>query len=66
MNLDKYLEESKISIVEFGRTVRIHPSQLSRYLNGVHSPNLEQAERIRRASNGKVTFKDWLKDDTGK
>jgi transcriptional regulator with XRE-family HTH domain len=61
MTLTEYLNHKGKSFNEFSRLVEIAPAQLSRYVNGVQKPSLDNAYKIYLKTNRKVNLQDWYR-----
>lgn len=62
MKLETYLREKKLTDAAFAVEVSSSQSQISRIRRGVSSPSWDLADRIAKATKGKVTANDLIKD----
>lgn len=60
MTLREYLDAEKLSQQDFAERARVPASQVSLWLSGARRPGLENTEKVRTATDGKVTAADWL------
>lgn len=66
MKLALYLENSTLSDEAFGQLVGLSQSQVNRIKNGKSKPTLEMVAKISKATEGNVSFADFLGEDVGK
>lgn len=66
MKLALYLENSTLSDEAFGQRVGLSQSQVNRIKNGKSKPSLEMVAKISKATEGHVSFADFLGEDAGK
>lgn len=59
--LAQYLEKNRVRLSDFARRAGCDISQISRIKDGKQTPRLELAERIVKASNRKLTFRDLMR-----
>jgi transcriptional regulator with XRE-family HTH domain len=67
MTLDDYLtrqrsKDPKLTDAAFGEQVGLSQSQISRLRRGEARPSLAAVERIHRATRGKVSARDFMRD----
>lgn len=60
MDLKLYLDSRNLTLKEFARLIDVHPATISNYLNWNRKPTLEIANRIFKATKGKVTHEDLM------
>jgi transcriptional regulator with XRE-family HTH domain len=60
MKLGTYLSKRKITDEQFGKLVGLSQSQVSRLKRGVSSPLWKTVIAIEKATNGKVSAKDFF------
>jgi transcriptional regulator with XRE-family HTH domain len=60
MKLDAYLRLHKITYRQFAELVDDDAAQINRFATGRRTPSLMTAARISRATNGAVSFEDFL------
>lgn len=58
--LAQYLAKNRVTVSDFARRAGCDISQISRIKDGKQSPRLELAERIIKAANRKLTFRDLM------
>lgn len=58
--LAKYIAAGGIRQNELAKRLKLHPSVISRFLNGVARPSLDTAFAIERATNGAVPAESWV------
>jgi predicted transcriptional regulator len=61
MKLKSFLKLKKISLQEFSRQSGVKYSTLYKIFHYETTPNLQTAALIKKATNDKVKFEDWLK-----
>lgn len=61
MNLKHYLFFNEISVKDFAEGIKTHPSYIFNIMAGRCNPGPKLMEKIRIATNGEVTAKDWTK-----
>lgn len=61
MTLPDYLAQHSVSAAEIARRTKMTRGGISRLLNGSRNPSIEAAQRIHTATEGKVTFADWVR-----
>lgn len=59
-SLDRYLDEHDIKNAAFAATVGASEATISRLRNNKQAPSFSLARRIREATEGAVTFDDFL------
>jgi len=64
MKLKEYLDKSGIKQNFLANKAGISPVTFSLYVLGKKVPNIETAWKIHKATNGAVTFQDWLHKET--
>jgi helix-turn-helix protein len=60
MDLKSYLESRNIGIKEFADMIDVSAASISNYIHWHRKPRLEIAQRIVKATKGKVTIEDLL------
>lgn len=60
MKLASYLSENDISHRAFAERIRTSQASVTRYATGARTPRLEMIARIHSATNGRVSFDDFL------
>jgi DNA-binding transcriptional regulator YdaS (Cro superfamily) len=60
--LEKYLDEHGITLTQFAHQIGCSTSRVWQLLNGRGKPSLKLIVSIERATNGEVTFEDWVSD----
>ena len=63
MKLALYLENSTLSDEAFGQLVGLSQSQVNRIKNGKSKPTLEMVAKISKATEGSVSFADFISDE---
>lgn len=61
MKLETYLRKKNLKDAQFGELIGVSQSQVSRLKSGVSYPSWKTVEAIERATNGKVTARDFVK-----
>lgn len=61
MNLVQYLSHTGINAAEMARRAKMTRGGISRLLKGTRAPSVETAARIHQATDGMVTFADWMR-----
>jgi len=61
MTLPDYLTQHSISAAEIARRAKMSRGGISRLLSGTRSPSIAAAQRIHDATEGKVSFGDWVR-----
>lgn len=60
MKLKTYLKRNKLTAKQFSKLTGISPPSIHNYIHGKKTPSLDSADRIVRASKGRVTLRDLL------
>jgi DNA-binding transcriptional regulator YdaS (Cro superfamily) len=60
MDLKTYLELKGVKIKEFADIIGVDASTVSKYINWHRKPSLDIAQRIVKATKGKVSIEDLL------
>lgn len=60
MKLSDYLAAREMKASAFAAILEVEPSTVTRLLRGERSPSLSLIQRIREATEGKVSFDDFL------
>lgn len=63
MNLRDYLHFERITLKSFCDSIEMSPTHLGGYINGRLRVSKKVARAIERATNGKVTAKQVMKDN---
>jgi transcriptional regulator with XRE-family HTH domain len=63
MNLASYLREIGMTYAQFADVTGFDVSQLNRWARGERQPSLDQAKRIRDATEGQVSYEDFVTDE---
>ena len=60
--LRDYLTKNNLTLRAFSTKADIDQSQISRYINGITKPTLENAYKIYRATKKAIRMEEWLDD----
>lgn len=63
MKLSEYLDRHGLQQKDFAEKAELHPSLLNRILKGTQKPSFNALKRITDATNGKVTFRDFVEEE---
>lgn len=59
MKLREYLDKHSLTARQFGTKVGWNDSKISRILNGVTSPSLDDMEAVAEVTDSEVDLNDW-------
>ena len=62
MKLAEYLKTQGESLTAFAHLMGVEPPTVHRWANGFRMPSIRMANEIKQATNGAVSFEDWLED----
>ncbi len=63
MKLRAYLDQKRLKLREFAAMTGLTASTISRLAAGKQAPSLDVAERIHRATNGRVKPEDFYREN---
>ena len=61
MDIQKYLERTKLNDVEFAALVNVTPVTVGRWRRKTKLPGRDTIYRIEQITKGEISFKDWIK-----
>jgi predicted transcriptional regulator len=62
--LEKWILENGLTKAEFARQANLQRQAVFRYCNYLRLPNLDAIKKIHDATNGEITFKDFMRKET--
>lgn len=57
-----YCTKKGITQKEFAELAGLHPQEVSNFINGIKSPGKTAAQKISKATDGEITFRDLRPD----
>ena len=60
MKLKNYLEQQTVSVVNFSRLIHVGYNTVLNWVNCKKNPSKENVLKIKKATDNKVTEKDWV------
>lgn len=62
MKLEEYLSSNNLTQLKFSASAGISNVHLGRLIKGRHLPSIPMIKKIEKATNGKVTINDFLRE----
>lgn len=59
--LRQWLEQTKTTQLQLAELTGISQTQLTKYVNGLVQPGIDNAAAIEKATGGAVTFSSWVR-----
>ena len=59
MRFERYMRVNKVDPARFARKIGVSKFAIYRWIHGERMPRLTNIKAIRRATRGKVDYKDW-------